>query len=47
MKKALIASAAAFVAMCQFGCSGWSAVHDVVVHILAVGWTADMLNLIP
>lgn len=33
----------------QFGCSGgsWGVVHDVLAHVLAVGWTADLLNLVP
>ncbi len=48
MKKGLIAAVAVLVAMCQFGCSGsWGIVHDVIAHVLAVGWTADMFNLIP
>jgi len=47
MKKAGIFVVAALVAMSQFGCSGWGVAHDVIAHVLAVGWTADMLNLIP
>ncbi len=49
MKKAGIVALATLVAMCQFGCDGgsWKVAHDVVVHLLGVGWTADMLNLIP
>ncbi|HSW45254.1 MAG TPA: hypothetical protein VLM89_06755 [Phycisphaerae bacterium] len=48
MKKTLLVTCAALVAVCQFGCGGtWGIVHDVVAHLLAVGWTADMLNLIP
>lgn len=48
MKKAGIVALATLVAMCQFGCGGsWKVVHDVVAHLGAIGWTADMLNLIP
>ncbi len=47
MRKSLFVLAAALVALCQFGCSGWKAVHDVAAHLLAIGWTADLLNLVP
>jgi hypothetical protein len=48
MKKTLIVSLATLVALCQFGCGGtWGIVHDVFAHVMAIGWTADMLNLIP
>ena len=46
MKKSIFVVLATLVAMCQFGC-GWKALHDVAVHLLGLGWTADMLNLIP
>ena len=49
MKKAVFAVLAVLVTMCQFGCDmgGWKIVHDVAVHLMSLGWTADMLNLIP
>lgn len=48
MKKSVLAVVATLVAVCQFGCSGSLAMaHDVLAHVLAIGWTADMFNLIP
>lgn len=46
MKKTVFAVVAALVGVCQFGCS-FDVIHDVLVHVMAVGWTADMFNLIP
>jgi hypothetical protein len=48
MKKTVLAVLATVATLAQFGCDGsWGMVHDVAVHVLSVGWTADMLNLIP
>jgi hypothetical protein len=47
MKKAFFVALATLVAMSQFGCGSLKVAHDVIVHVLGVGWTADMLNLIP
>lgn len=46
MKKALLSLLALAVVSCQFGCSLGN-LHNVVVHLLAIGWTADLLNLVP
>ena len=48
MKKSVLAVVAALVAVCQFGCTGnLQLAHDVLTHVLAIGWTADMFNIIP
>lgn len=48
MKKSVFAAVATLVAVCQFGCTGnLGMVHDVLTHVLAIGWTADLFNIVP
>lgn len=46
MKKTALVVLGTVVGLCQFGCS-FEMAHDVLTHVLAIGWTADMFNLIP
>jgi hypothetical protein len=46
MKKIALLVTACATGMIQFGC-GWQVAHDVAAHVLAAGWTLDLLNVVP